>query len=227
MARVTRKQLLKEDEFVETTKDFSQWFEENWKNVVKWAGVAAAVVVVVALFFVYQASQQAKARVMLGDGIAKFNEAEQGGFSDTAAIEASWELFDQAAGKAGGSAAGSSARYYRANAAFRLGKQDEAISGLEEVVGASSTPPALRGTARATLASVHADSGEPDKAIEQLQILIDDGESGFPPQVALLQLGRLQAAQGDTESARAAWQRILDEFKATSSANTARELLEQ
>ena len=53
--RITRKELLKQDEFVETAADVGQWFERNWKAL---AGAVAGAIVVVLLIVAWSLNQR-------------------------------------------------------------------------------------------------------------------------------------------------------------------------
>ena len=55
--------------------------------------------------------------------------------------------------------------------------------------------------------------------------LADDAESGYPPDMALLQLGRILKDQGSDAEAREHWNRILEEHPGGLAAQEATRLL--
>jgi TolA-binding protein len=83
----------------------------------------------------------------------------------------------------------------------------------------------LAGSTRVLLAEILAEYGQADRAVGLLQGLADAPEGMFPPDRALLLLGKIHQQQGNLEQAREAWQRIGAEYPQSASATEANRLL--
>jgi len=223
MSRISRKEL-KRDEFVEVTKEAEHWLEENWPLVAKIAAGIAVAGIVVAIGFWVVRSNREKATVLLEEGLGQYEQAQTAGFSDPAQLEAALTSFDASAKKGGGSV-GLVATYYRGVTLHRLGRHEDAIPALSEVAESAAGSSTLTGSAKAVLADVYQSTGETDRAVELLESLIDADPSTYPVDQALLELGKIRMARGETEQARKAWQRVVDEFSVRGAADEARTLL--
>ena len=96
MARGLKRKDLKHDEFVEGFVDFGHWLEQNWRTVVRWAGVALGVGIVVGIGFAYVGYNRAKAAKLLQEGMASFQRSADSQFTDTDSLSASLEAFERA-----------------------------------------------------------------------------------------------------------------------------------
>ena len=132
--------------------------------------------------------------------------------------------FEDAEAKAGGTAPGPLASYFRGVTRFRLGRTEEAAETLEGFVAQSSGEDPLDWVGRALLAQIHTDSGNTERAIALLEE-VTAPDSKYPVEQALVQLGIVQQTAGDRDAARKSWQRVVDEFAASASARQARELI--
>ncbi len=94
MARFSRKQL-KKDEIVEAAFDFGHWIEANWTVVLKWAGVAVVLALIVGGWLFYAQHRAAEAARKLADAERRFRQAESAGSTDTAALNEAVGLFDE------------------------------------------------------------------------------------------------------------------------------------
>jgi TolA-binding protein len=221
--RLTRKEM-KHDEFVETAVEAGAWLEQNWQTAVK---VAAAVVVVgaIALFWWwYATNSKAQAADILAEGIEAYGQAAADDFANTADVEAALALFERSVAKSENSPAGRSASYYQGVALIQLGRADEAIGVLEDLA-AEDLPPTLAGNARVILAEALASSGQAERAVVMLQEIADDPDAFYPPEQALLTLGKIHLRQGNVEQAHEVWQRITEEYPRTAGAIEANRLL--
>ena len=72
MARETRKELLKQDEFMEAAFDLGTWFEENYQLVVRIAIGILVTVLVIAAVLTFQRSKDAGLRDALAEGSSAF-----------------------------------------------------------------------------------------------------------------------------------------------------------
>jgi TolA-binding protein len=75
------------------------------------------------------------------------------------------------------------------------------------------------------LAQLHAQAGSGSEAASLLDGLIATENPLVPVPHALMLLAEVRVRSGDREAARAAWQRIVDEFPETEAATRAKERL--
>lgn len=222
--RISRKQL-KQDEFVDAVGDAGHWLERNWLGAL--AGVAAALAVVLGVLG-WQAwsrhKSEAAAEILAG-GISAYERALAAGDEGTADLEAASDTFDEIATGAGHSPTGEVARFYRGAALYHLGRTDEAIHDLRQVLDHPRTSPTLAATARGMLAQALVAAGRGEEAVALLEAALEAADAGVSPDLVLLEIGRIHAAAGRDDEAHRAWQRILDEFPTSGSANEAQRLL--
>lgn len=221
--RLTRKEM-KHDEFVETAAEAGQWLERNWPTVAKAAAGALVVAALVVAFIWYGRHNRAQAGALLAQGMQSYQQAEATGFADPAAVEEALALFERAARRSSGSPAGLSARYYRGAALYRLSRLEESIEVLQKLDEADLTP-TLRAGTTALLAEALAAQGERERAMALLEQIAADPESAFPPDQALLRLGRLHQGDGNVAEARRVWERITREYPQSAGAAEAQRLL--
>jgi len=224
MARRLTQKEMKHDEFVDGAADFGHWLEKNWTTV---AQAAAGLLVVAALvvgFFWYASHNREQARVLLAQGMQRYQQAELAGFADASQVEEALGFFEQSADRSSGSPAGQTARFYRGAALYHLGRLDEAVGVLDELQGADLTP-TLRGSARILLAETVAEQGDTERAIALLEEIAADTESAFPPDQALLRLGHLQRRLGNEAEAKRIWEGITRDYPQSAGAAEAGRLL--
>lgn len=221
--RITQKEM-KRDEFVETATSVTQWVEDNWQTVVKWAAVVAALVVLVLAGWWYVQNSKAKSKNLLAEGMATYSDAEAGGFENAEELETALATFERSESKAFGAPSGNTARFYQAATLHHLGRSDEAVGILEKLT-AEELHATLRGSAQSLFAEVLVDQGESDRAISLLEQLAANEDAAFPPDMALLRLGKLHKELGNTDEAKRVWQRIVDEYPDGAGAFEANKLL--
>ena len=222
--KITQKSL-KHDEFIDAAFDFGRWLEENWAIAAKWLLGTILVIIGIVVWVAYSRHSRAQLRNSLAAGLHLYEDAQGTGSWDPASLTPALETFDAAASRGGSSATGMLARFYQGSTLYRLGRLDEAAVTLEELVAQSAAGETLGATARGMLARVHVAAGHREKAILLLESILDQEESLIPPDIALLDLGRIHRDDGDPEQARVRWQRIVDEFPLSVSAAEARRLL--
>lgn len=130
----TRKELLKQDVFKEEASNIFDWISEHRKETIRYGGIALAVIVVVAGFFYFRASQASTREQFLADAIALTNApvgqaAAPGGttFPTQAARDAAVrKAFTSLASDYSGSEEAYVAEYYLATLALDSGNVDEA-----------------------------------------------------------------------------------------------------
>lgn len=222
--RISRKEI-KRDEIAEAAGDVGQWLEDHWPEVLKWGGVAVVAVLVVVTWQTWSSHSRSVTQEILSGGISTYEQALAVTEPPAAKLEEALATFDAVIGRAGSSQAGSLARFYRGAALFHLGRLDEAATALQEAHAASREMPTLAATAQAMLARVFVAAGRGDEAVSLLTAALDEPSSLLPADEVLLELGRIHAGAGRHEQARAAWQRVVDEFPQGSAARDARRLL--
>ena len=223
MSRISKKEL-KRDELIEATKGAEHWIVEHSSVVLRAAIGLVVVGVVVAAAFWFAERSRASGERLFAAAQQRYQEAQAEGPVDRASLEALLPDFENAARKAGGKTR-LLASYYEGLVLHSLGRDEEAERALERVASAAATQPTLAGSSRALVAEICAARGDAPRALEILNALVAADPPTYPVDQALLALGKIQRAQGDEAAARAAWQRIVDEFSARGAADEARRLL--
>jgi TolA-binding protein len=218
--RISRKELLKQDEFVEAAFDFGHWLEENWQKVAAGAGALIALAAIVGGIVWFMEAQAGKAAERLADAQRRYIVVSDNGFADTVAIEELLSIFDDLSG---GSEPGQQARYFQSALLFRTARYDEAIPILEEIVQKGAVSPTLVGASEVLLANTYVAAGQADRAVAMLSD--EERPSQLPESQALLLLGRIQLELGDADAARSTLQKVLDKHSGSAAAVDARELL--
>jgi predicted negative regulator of RcsB-dependent stress response len=220
--RISRKEL-KQDEFVDAAVDVGQWVEEHKSELLKGTIGLVVLVLVVVGGISWSRSRTQKTEQRIAVAITSYERALAAGDSGRTDLEAVLATFEDAS-KAGG-ASGRLAEFYRGATLFHLGRGDEALTALEGVVASSSGEPTLEATAQAMLARVYLAEGREDEATTVITAALDSPNSILPQDQTLLELGRIHAAAGRDDEAQKAWQRVLDDFPASTAATEARQLL--
>ena len=209
--RITMKEM-KHDEFVEAAFDFTHWLEKNWKTVVIVAG-AILVVALMVYGWIWSAERnREQAEQLVAQGIVHYERAQTVDFADPNELSAALDQFDSAIDASSRSRAAESARFYRGAALYRLGRTEDAMAALGEIANGDAVAPTLAWTATSLLAEVYVGAGQNDRAVELLSSAASRDDPAFPTDLALLQLGRIQREDGDSDAARESWQRLVDEF---------------
>ena len=221
MARMTRKELLKDDQFIEQAKGFSHWLEENWRSAAKWAAAGFVALLLVLAGVSWFLGQEKRNRLELAAAIATYDRLDTAGFSDEPAMTALAADLQRLAGTAG---SGKVASYYRGALLHRLGRTDEALEALESVAG-SGAESTVVATAQGLMTRIWIESGNSDEAVAYLSAITDGTRSGYPVDQALLALGRIHKSRGEKAEARRVLQRVVDEFPASAAVTASNQLL--
>jgi tetratricopeptide (TPR) repeat protein len=192
--------------------------------VIRGAAIFVAVAILVAVVFGWKQQRIAKATAALEAGTDAFNRAVASQYGDTDALADALVYFEKAEARAGSTAPGPLATYYRGVTLFRLGRIDEALETLEGFVAQGNGQNPLDWAGRGLLAQLYADAGNTERAITLLEE-VTGPDSAYPVEQALLQLGSVQQKAGDQAAARKSWQRVVEMFPESSGARQARELL--
>jgi TolA-binding protein len=224
--KISRKEL-KHDEFVDAAFDLGDWIQKNWRNLAYGAGAVVAVALVVGGYFAWSASGARKAKGALAEGMRLYGATEQGapagGVAPAPDYAGALAAFERA-GKAGGkSSVGRIAEMFRGAALLRLGRPAEAVPVLEAVTRSADRE--VANSARALLAQAYEASGNGDGAEAVLRELSQE-KSGYPGDVALLDLARLQRKQGKAEESTRTLQDLMTRYPQSARASEARSMLE-
>ena len=215
---------MKKDEFVETAVEASHWLEDNWQLVVKGAIAVVALGAIIGFGFWAMGRSRTQAKNQLSQAIQRYQQAELAGFPDPEELEAALAMFQEASEKTAAGAAGLSARYFQGAALLRLDRADEAVEVLDDLAG-EDLEPTLAATTDVLLAEALAGAGSAERAIGLLETVASTPDSLYPPDQALLLLGRIHREQGDVERAHDTWQRIAEQYPQSPGAMEANRLL--
>ena len=215
---------LKQNEFAVTAARVVDAYGANRRRVhVAVAAVVAVLVIVGGILFV-RGRQAAQAGEQLGIALAirdatiapapTIPGATQatGTFpTEQARAEAALAAFQQVATEFPSTDAGVAARYHAAGELLALGRLADAAQAYQEVVdraGGSIYGP----MARLGLAEARAGAGDHEQAIRTLTDLSAERDTPLPVDGVLMQLARACLTAGRRDEARAAFQRVVDEF---------------
>ena len=204
----------KQDEFLEAAFDFGQWIERHWKTVLRYLAFVLAGVILIAAVFGWQQHRTNKASAELELGAAAFTRAATSQFIDFEALADALTRFEKAEDIVGNRNPGPLATYYRGVTLYRLGRNDDAIAALESFIARSDGDQPLDWAGLALLTRLKIDSGDAAGALTLLEGAAG-ADSAYPLDQVLLLLGEAQQAVGNADAARAAWQRVVDEFSGT------------
>jgi predicted negative regulator of RcsB-dependent stress response len=140
-SNLTRKELLKQDKFTVEAEHTVSYLSEHRKEVVRYGGIALALIVVIAAVFYYRSSQLSVREQILGEAIALSNapvgQAAPGGGpnfpTQTAKDAAVTKAFTKLAADYSGTEEAWVAEYYLASEALDAGKVDEARKKDQDV----------------------------------------------------------------------------------------------
>jgi len=198
---------LNPENIIETTRSFEHWFEEHWKQVAAWVGVAVALVLAFYAFRGWSDSRIARTQAQLDEGLSRFAAAVDPGADRDAAYADALASFESAAKGSGG--ASDVAEFYRGLTLLRLNRPEEAIAALEQAASGADAPIVAKG-ARSALVQAYLSMDRRDDARATLQSLAE-GEDAYAAQ-ALLTLAGLDARAGDTASAEASYRQVIERF---------------
>ena len=223
--RITRKQLLKQDDIAAAAFDFSIWIEENWGKVLKWAGALVLIVLAVVAGVLLVNSRKVARETLLADAQTKFQKALASDFANDAEVSAALLAFDEVIDKSGEAETGQVALYLKAATLGKLGRMEEAIAAAEKVVAQASGPATLLTSGELLLIDLYTKAGRAQDAIARLSANLESTTPVIPTEQALLEIGRIHQNQGDLTEARKAWKRVVDEFPGSRAAGDARNFL--
>lgn len=223
--KFTRKELLRQDEFL-TSMEKTQQFWEDYRNAV--LIVAASVVVVVVLIIggiSFFKAREARGAAALTEALRPFHgsvlgqqtspraDAGQMQFaSRSEKYEEAIAALDGVVDSYGGTEAGKVARLYRAHALFNLGRYAEAREAYESF-RRDAGHGYLSGLALLNVAHCRKIEGDLAGAAAACRELVDSAARlKFPLDAALSALADVRLENGEEEAAATLYRRIVDEF---------------
>jgi hypothetical protein len=227
---------LKQNEFAETTRRTIDLLKTNRRHIV--LGTVAVVVILggISGFLMYRSSRANEAGGALGTAMAiaqaPISPASTlpgaiqpaGTYpSETARSEAALKAFQDVIAAYPGTPAALTAKYESAGELLDLGRAAEAEKLFAEVAAANSD--LYSSVARMGVAQAKVRTGEYDNAVKLLTELAANRDGTLPVDGILIQLAQAYVKAGKPKDARAAYQRVVDEFSDSSYALEARQQL--
>ena len=118
------------------------------------------------------------------------------------------------------------ARYYAALSRLELGEVAPAEKTLTELAARRDKDDLVPSLARLALADLHRRNGQPQKAIEAYQKMLEDSSFLLPRDHALLKLAAAQEDAARLEEARTSYERLVQEYPGSVYAGEARQRAE-
>ena len=252
MATISRKQIKRQDRFAEAATGSLVWVLERRRRVGLMALGAIAVVAVLIGVQGYEKRQETRAAALLAVALEIYGSPiedpenaaspEGGGATPSAADEhapsghrhySSEDAKLEAAAIAlgpiieeyGRYPSGSFAYYYLGLCFYALERVDKAIEAFS--AAAESDLPLLSSIARYRLGLTYSDEGRNDEAIEVLETLVQETDSAFPVEEALMAKARAHLAMGNQQAAMVTFQRIVESYSASLYASQALQRAEE
>ncbi|GJM32268.1 MAG: hypothetical protein DHS20C18_12690 [Saprospiraceae bacterium] len=211
MARRIKKQKKADEtlvDIVEVRDQAQDFFEDNQKLIM---GALAAIVILVGGWFVYKNFYQApKER----EAIEQMFQAQLQFERDSFALAltnpgGAYSGFLDIASTYGGTTAGNLANYYAGISYLNLGKFDAAIEYLKDYSPAGEITPVMKNGA---LGDAYSESGDFATALSYYDKAANASDNELLSAYYLKKLGMLHEKQGDFSKAKAAYQKVKDNF---------------
>ena len=209
--KVSRRHELREDTVVTFYARALGYFENNRNTVY---GILGGIVLVVLLIFVYSWNKSSKNAQALTEMAYAVQKYEAGEYQASLDGDASFVGMIDIAEQYGSTASGNLARFYAADASFRVGKMEDALKYWEAY---SKDANYLGASAYAGEAAVHELNGDLKKAGDLFLRAATVFDSEITSPMYLESAARAYTAAGETSKALAALETIRDDY-ATSQA---------
>lgn len=210
--RITRKQLKQDDEFISAGEMILRWITDNWRPLI--AGLVAVCLLALAWWGVnlWTGARTDEASLMLHRAMRTFegDDAAPGG-GPAGDVEAAEQQFREVVERFGRSDHADMARLYLARIELDRGNPDVARTLFAEVA-ARHEDDAIGRLANLNLIDFRIESGQAAVVAEELEAIVEGRSSELPVDAALYKLGELFDREGDPETAREHYQRLVDEF---------------
>jgi tetratricopeptide (TPR) repeat protein len=225
--KLTRKELLRQDEFLTTMEKAQQFWEEHRNFILIGIAAVAVLVILVVGGISFWKAREAKGAALLSEALRPYhgvvlgqqtqtpdmaNDDQMQFSSDAEKFQASITALDGVVDNYGGTEAGRVARLYRAHSLFNLGRYAEALEEYQSFRDAYGNG-YLSGLALLNMAQCRKQEGDYPAAAATYQELIDTAsELQFPLDTALIALADCRLENGEQEEAAILYRRVLDEF---------------
>ncbi len=239
--RLTRKEIVQEDQIHSTLTTVYEWGAQNSKLLV-------IVLVVAAMGFVgsyvwqnYRQGRDVAVQKQFADALEVYHaplendvKANPGDTAPSKYVfqnekersEKALSKFSEMAKQYPGTELGQYASYYVAICQSDLGKKEEAEKELTTLAGRARQP-LLRSLTRSYLAQLYEASGNHGEAIKYLNQIVDDDAGMFPKQTALMAVARNYEAQGKIAEAVKYYKRVTSEYPASADSREAQMKVDQ
>lgn len=213
---ISRKHELREDKVVTFYARAWRFVDANRKMVYGGAAVLAAIAVVIVGYVFYQGQRASEAEVLLSQVLPLYEEA-----SYRQALDGSLEHLGllEIADEYGGAPAGNLARFYAADALFKLGEYDRALSYFEDF---DKGPDFIGAGAIAGEAAAWEQREEYARAGDLYRRAARHFESELTTPEYLLHAGRLYERAGQYEDALEQYEAVETEYPESSQASNIR-----
>jgi len=210
--KVSRRHELREDTVVTFYARALGYFENNRNTVY---GILGGIVLVVLLLFAFSWNKSSKNAKALSEMAFAVQRYEAGDFQASLDGDASFVGMIDIADKYGNTASGNLARFYAADASFRVGDMEGALKYWEAYSKDSNY---LGASAYAGEAAVHELNGDLKKAGDLFLRAATVFESEITSPLYLESAARAYTAAGETSKAIAALETIRDDYASSQSA---------
>ncbi|MCX8070078.1 MAG: tetratricopeptide repeat protein [Thermodesulfovibrionales bacterium] len=201
---LSKKPKTDEEKIINTVAQFKEQFKEKQKNLVYVLVISLAVILIVSGVFIYMSTAKTKASELEAEGYKYFYSAR--GENAPAMYSKALESFKNAYN----TRKSAYSLFYIANCYVELGKIDDAINSLNELVNKFSDPTNLS-FAYNKLSSLYLKKGDTQKALDSLDKL--KKTKGAPLQdMAYMQSATILESLGKTEEAKAQYKELIDKF---------------
>jgi tetratricopeptide (TPR) repeat protein len=219
---VTKRNLKKQDQFLELTTSGAHWAEENRQKAIMTGVIAVILIIVLVGSYTFFQSRSNAADTAFGAAMETYqtplaNAAEptppgMKTFPDSKArAAAANSQFQQVADKYGWTTSGKLAEYFVGLTYTDEGQTGPAREALQKVAGSWSR--GISALGKSALAALDAQSGQNAQAVDLYNQLAKGNASTVPPALAQLQLAELYQSEGNTDKARQIYAQIKDKDK--------------
>jgi tetratricopeptide (TPR) repeat protein len=237
--RLTRKELLRQDEFLTTMEKAQQIWDEH-KNIILISAISVVAVLVLTFGGIsFFKAREGKASVALTEALRPYHGAVLGEQSPTMArddqmqfasetekYQASVEALTSVVSDYGSTNAGLVAKLYLGHSRFNLGQFAQAREAYDEFRDAAGNS-YLAGMALLNSAQCLKMEGDLAGATAAYQELVDSAAAlQFPLDTALVALADCRVENGETDQAAMLYRRVRDEFPESSYRFVAEEKLD-
>lgn len=222
MARFTRKEL-KGDKFALEVQHSVEYVSEHRRQVIRWGGIGAGVLLVVVAIFVYRSQEHQAREEMLFQAIRvenasvgsnPNNQSDLNFPTDTERVKAAGKAFNEISAKYSGTEEGGVAEYFLGSNAADDGKLQEAEKHLK--AAADSSGP-YSNVAKLGLARVYAAEGKLAEGEKVIQSVIDHPSVLISKEQATIELAEL-ITKSDPQRAR----KLLEPLRTSPRVNVSR-----